>query len=66
MTPTPSKGTRHRDPSPRVRCDACGDPETACECIGGPVLRTAEPGHCPDCGEPGERKGHQTCQYPQD
>lgn len=21
---------------------------------------------CPDCGEPGERKGHQTCQYPQD
>lgn len=21
---------------------------------------------CPDCGEVGERKGHQTCQYPQD
>lgn len=21
---------------------------------------------CPDCGEEGERKGHQTCQYPQD
>jgi hypothetical protein len=19
---------------------------------------------CPDCGQPGERKGHQTCQYP--
>lgn len=22
--------------------------------------------HCPDCGEVGERKGHQDCQYPQD
>lgn len=21
---------------------------------------------CRDCGEPGERTGHQTCQYPQD
>jgi len=21
---------------------------------------------CADCGEPGERTGHQTCQYPQD
>lgn len=21
---------------------------------------------CPDCGEPGERKGHMTCQYPKD
>lgn len=21
---------------------------------------------CPDCGLPGETKGHQTCQYPQD
>lgn len=25
-----------------------------------------EPIRCPDCGEPGERKGHMTCQYPQD
>ena len=23
-------------------------------------------GRCPDCGEQGERKGHQACQYPQD
>lgn len=22
--------------------------------------------HCPDCGERGERAGHQTCRYPQD
>ncbi len=24
------------------------------------------PQRCPDCGEEGERKGHQACQYPRD
>lgn len=24
------------------------------------------PNRCPDCGDPGEIKGHMTCQYPED
>lgn len=28
--------------------------------------RPAPVNRCPDCGEEEERKGHQTCQYPQD
>lgn len=31
-----------------------------------PTVMKRRKDFCPDCGQEGERKGHQTCQYPQD
>lgn len=43
----------HPGETPAVRCDACGDPESVCECRGGPALFTHEDEErCPLCGNP--------------
>ena len=37
-------------------CERCGVEVESCDCKASK--------RCPDCGEPGEVRGHMTCQYP--
>lgn len=45
-------------------CGPCSIPEQQDRERGRSEERS--PTRCPDCGEEGERRGHQTCQYPTD
>lgn len=56
---------------PVQRARATGNPHRKCMRCGRITLDLEMPGRdtldpCPDCGKPGERRGHQDCQYPKD
>lgn len=66
--------TKHAlKPVIKTKCSRCGDPAQGVNAPDGQrdlckscAIVAKHRGRCSDCGEVGERTGHQTCQYPQD